>query len=86
MGRDSVGTLLAEIANLLLDGLKLLRLADKRHWGPDEHEQHRALDVALNEAKKDYQELPPLLNGQAQYEHDRNRTDCPRLHHFLQSS
>ncbi|KAK2608415.1 hypothetical protein QQS21_003101 [Conoideocrella luteorostrata] len=68
---DSVGTLLAEIANLLVDGLRIFSLADKRHWGPDEYEQVRALEEALNEAKKDFQELCPLVNGQAQYEHDR---------------
>ncbi|KAG8422981.1 hypothetical protein J3459_009900 [Metarhizium acridum] len=70
-GFDSVGTLLADIANLLLEGLRIFSLADKRHWRQDEHEQVKALEEALNEAKKDFQELCPLVNGQSQYEHDR---------------
>ncbi|QPG96383.1 hypothetical protein C2857_004036 [Epichloe festucae Fl1] len=68
---DSVGTLLAEIANLIIDGLRIFSLSDKRHWGPDEYEQVQALEDALNQAKKDFQALCPLVNGQAQYEHDR---------------
>ncbi|KID92000.1 hypothetical protein MGU_00911 [Metarhizium guizhouense ARSEF 977] len=70
-GFDSVGTLLADIANLLLEGLRIFSLADKRHWRQDEYEQVKALEEALNEAKKDFQELCPLVNGQSQYEHDR---------------
>lgn len=70
-GFDSVGSLLAEIATLLAEGLRIFSLADKRHWGQDECEQVRALEEALNEAKTDFQELCPLVNGQAQYEHDR---------------
>lgn len=79
-GLDSVGTLLAEIANLLSEGLRVLGFADKRHWGVDEHEQVRALDEALDDAKKDFQELGPLVNGQSNYEHDRRReyADCIR--------
>jgi len=73
VGFDSVGTLLADIANLLSDGLRILSLADKRHWGPDEHEQLRALEQALDEAKKDFQELAPLVNGQSYYQRDRKR-------------
>lgn len=74
---DSVGTLLADIANLLADGLRILRLADKRHWGLDEHEQVHALVVALDDAKKDFQELAPLVNGQPYYENDRKRASPP---------
>ncbi|KAG6002302.1 hypothetical protein E4U21_003253 [Claviceps maximensis] len=69
---DTVGTVLAEIANLMVDGIRIFSLADKRHWGPDEHEQIQALKGALNQAKGDFQQLCPLVNGQAQYEHDRN--------------
>ncbi|KAG6038360.1 hypothetical protein E4U41_004274 [Claviceps citrina] len=69
---DTVGTLLAEIANLMADGLRIFRLSDKRHWGPDEHEQLQALGRALRQAKRDFQHLCPLVNGQTQYEHDRN--------------
>jgi hypothetical protein len=71
---DSVGSLLAEIANFLVDGVRILSLSDKRHWGPDEHEQLRALEDALDEAKKDFQGLAPLVNGQSHYENDRSRT------------
>jgi hypothetical protein len=72
-GFESVGTLLADIANLLVQGLRIFALADKRHWRQDEYEQVRALEEALNDAKSDFQELCPLVNGQAQYEHDRKR-------------
>lgn len=70
---DSVGTLLAAIAHLIAEGLRILSLADKRQWGPDEQEQVRALEQALDEAKKDFQELSPLVNGQIYYENDRKR-------------
>lgn len=70
---DSVGTLLAAIANLIAEGLRILSLADKRQWGPDEHEQVRALTQVLDEAKRDFQDLAPLVNGQIYYENDRKR-------------
>lgn len=76
-GFESVGTLLADIANLISEGLRIFSLADKRHWGQDEHEQHRALEEVLNEAKRDFQELTPLVSGQ--YEHDRKRTSVLSL-------
>ena len=68
---ESVGSLLAAVANLTSDGLRILSFSDKRQWGPDEHEQVRALEELLDEARKDFQELSPLLNGQLNYEHDR---------------
>ncbi|KAG9501227.1 hypothetical protein J7337_006911 [Fusarium musae] len=70
---DSVGSLLAAIATLLSQGLRILSLADKSHWGPDEHEQVHAFASALDEAKKDFQELAPLVNGQIYYETDRKQ-------------
>ncbi|KFA77811.1 hypothetical protein S40288_00480 [Stachybotrys chartarum IBT 40288] len=76
---DTVGTLLADIANLVSEGLRIFSFADKRQWGPDEHEQTRALQEVLEEAKKDFQELSPLLNGQFQYEHDRNHDSVEEL-------
>jgi hypothetical protein len=72
MSLDTVGTLLAAIANLISDGLRIMSYADKRQWGPDEHEQVRALETALDEAKQDFQEMSPLVNGQYYYENDRN--------------
>jgi hypothetical protein len=69
--------LLAAIANLIADGLRILSFSDKRQWGPDEHEQVRALEDALDEARKDFQELGPLVNGQLQYETDRTRELLP---------
>lgn len=48
--------------------------ADKRQWGPDEFEQVRALEQALDEARRDFQELSPLVNGQFYYENDRRST------------
>jgi hypothetical protein len=73
---DSVGSLLADIANLIADAIRILTVSDKRHWGPDEHEHRRALDAVLDEARKDFQELSPLLNGQQNYELDRRRKSC----------
>ncbi|PHH61724.1 hypothetical protein CDD81_8016 [Ophiocordyceps australis] len=78
-GNDSVGTLLADIADLLADGTRTLGLADKRLWGPDEHEQMRALEDALDEARRDFQELSPLVNGQCHYEHDRHHESLEEL-------
>lgn len=70
---DTVGSLLASIATHLSDSLRALRFADKRHWGPDEFEQIRALEEALDDAKTDFQELGRLVNGQFYYEGDRTR-------------
>jgi hypothetical protein len=78
---DTVGSLLAAIATLLAQGLRILSLADKSHWGPDEHEQVQALAAALDEAKKDFQELAPLVNGQIYYETDRKRMFGNALQH-----
>ncbi|SPO00709.1 uncharacterized protein DNG_03457 [Cephalotrichum gorgonifer] len=79
MSLDTVGTLLAAIANLLHEGLWLLARADKSFWGPDEHEQVRALEEALDDAKKDFQELPPHVNGQVYYENDRKPESIAEL-------
>ncbi|EKJ72630.1 hypothetical protein NXS19_008825 [Fusarium pseudograminearum] len=76
---DTVGSLLAAIANLLAQGLRILSLADKSHWGPDEYEQVHALASALDEAKKDFQELAPLVNGQVYYETDRKHESLEEL-------
>ncbi|KAH7318325.1 hypothetical protein B0I35DRAFT_409232 [Stachybotrys elegans] len=76
---ETVGTLLAAIANLVSEGLRILSFADKRQWGPDEHEQARALQEVLDEAKKDFQELSPLVNGQFHYEHDRKYDSIEEL-------
>lgn len=74
---DTVGSLLADIANAVNDALGMLMFADKRHWSSDEFEQVRALDDALDEAKRDFQELGPLLKGSFYYENDRRRTFPP---------
>lgn len=74
---DTVGSLLAEIANILADALRMLMFADKRHWGSDEFEQVRAFEDALDEAKGDFQELGPLLKGSFYYENDRRRMFGP---------
>ncbi|RXG42797.1 hypothetical protein VDGE_08385 [Verticillium dahliae] len=71
MSNDTVGSLLADIANSIIDSLRVLQCADKSQWGPDEHEQRRRLEHALDEAKKDYQELSVLVNGQRYYQYDR---------------
>jgi hypothetical protein len=68
---QTVGTLLAAIATCMADALRILMFADKRQWGPDEFEQTRAIEGALDEAKKDFQEMAPLVHGQFYYENDR---------------
>lgn len=74
----TVGTLLADIANSISDSLRILNLSDKRHWGEEEHDQVRALEDVLDEARKDFQEMSPLVNGQFQYENDRKCTIAAR--------
>ncbi|KOS21331.1 hypothetical protein ESCO_006743 [Escovopsis weberi] len=63
---DTSGTLLADIANLVSEGLRTLSASDQRRWGEDEHDQVRALEALLDEAKKDFQEFCPLVNGRSQ--------------------
>lgn len=70
-GRQTVGTLLAAIATCMTDSLRILMFADKRQWGPDEFEQTRVLEQALDQAKEDFQEMAPLVHGQFYYENDR---------------
>lgn len=78
MNDETVGSLLAVIANSLNDALRVLMFADKRAWGPDEFEQLRLLEETLDEAKRDFQELPTMVNGRFYYEHDRKRTSRQR--------
>lgn len=73
MSLDTVGTLLAAIANSITEALRILNFSDKRQWGLDEHHQVQALELALDEARKDFQELSPLVNGQVYYQNDANR-------------
>lgn len=68
---ETVGSLLAGIATSLTESLRILMFADKRQWGPDEFEQVRALEEALDDAKKDFQEMAPLVHGQFYYQNDR---------------
>lgn len=70
---DSVGSLLADIANAINNTLRILIFADKTHWGSDEFDQVRAVEDALDEAKRDFQELGPLVKGSFYYENDRRR-------------
>ncbi|KAH6655324.1 hypothetical protein BKA67DRAFT_657272 [Truncatella angustata] len=71
MNNESVGSLLAVIANSINDALRIMMFADKQAWGSDEFEQLRILEETLDEAKKDFQTLPSLINGREYYEHDR---------------
>ncbi|KXJ93187.1 hypothetical protein Micbo1qcDRAFT_53974 [Microdochium bolleyi] len=71
MSHETVGSLLAVIANSLNDALRAMMFADKRGWARDEFEQLRLLEDALDLAKKDFQELPALVNGRVYYENDR---------------
>lgn len=79
MGYETVGSLLAVIANSLNDALRAMMFADKRGWTSDEFEQLRLLEDALDLAKKDFQELPALVNGRVYYENDRTSEylHCP---------
>lgn len=70
---ESVGSLLADIANAINNTLRILMFADKTHWASDEFEQVRAVEDALDEAKRDFQELGPLVKGSFYYENDRRR-------------
>ncbi|KAI1765935.1 hypothetical protein GGR53DRAFT_488184 [Hypoxylon sp. FL1150] len=79
MSHETVGSLLAVIANSLNDGLRIMMFADKRAWGPDQFEQLRLLEETLDEAKKDFQELPALVNGRTYYENDRNNESLEDL-------
>ncbi|KAI1429572.1 hypothetical protein F5Y12DRAFT_412433 [Xylaria sp. FL1777] len=76
---DTVGSLLAIIANSIQDALRVLMFADKRAWGPPEFEQLRLLEEALDEAKRDFQELPALVNGRFYYENDRKADSLDEL-------
>ncbi|EJT74025.1 hypothetical protein GGTG_07874 [Gaeumannomyces tritici R3-111a-1] len=76
---DTVGTVLAAIATSLSDAIRTLMFADKRQWGPDEFEQTRALEEALDEAKRDFQAMSRLVNGQFFYERDRNSKSVEEL-------
>ncbi|KAL1896572.1 hypothetical protein Sste5346_004606 [Sporothrix stenoceras] len=76
---ETVGSLLAEIATALQDALRILMFADKRGWGPDEFEQVRAVEEALDEAKRDFQAMAPLVNGQFYYENDRRPESLAEL-------
>lgn len=67
----TVGSLLAIIAHSIQDALRTLIYADKRAWGSPEFEQLRLLEETLEEAKRDFQELPALVNGRLYYENDR---------------
>ncbi len=68
---DTVGSVLAAIATSLDEALRIFSFADKRQWGPDEFEQFRAIEEALDDAKKDFQEMAPLVNGPDYYANDR---------------
>lgn len=78
---DTVGTLLADIANAINDTLRILMFADKTLWDTDEFEQVRAVEDTLDEAKRDFQELGPLVKGAFYYESDRRRRFLFLSHH-----
>ncbi|KAJ2905849.1 hypothetical protein MKZ38_004097 [Zalerion maritima] len=69
---ETIGNVLADIANCVNDTIQMFQLADHRHWGSDEEEQERRLEETLDEAAKDFQGLALLVNGQFYYEKDRN--------------
>ncbi|GAP92726.1 hypothetical protein SAMD00023353_8900190 [Rosellinia necatrix] len=76
----TVGSLLAIIANSIQDALRTLMFADKRAWRSPEFEQLRLLEETLDEAKRDFQELPALVNGRLYYENDRKADSLDELH------
>ncbi|KAI1332058.1 hypothetical protein F5Y16DRAFT_394759 [Xylariaceae sp. FL0255] len=76
---DTVGSLLAAIATSVNGAINTLRFADKSAWGTAEFEQLRLLEDTLDEAKKDFQELPVLVNGRFYYENDRKAESLEEL-------
>ncbi|KAI2633850.1 hypothetical protein GGS21DRAFT_115842 [Xylaria nigripes] len=77
---DTVGSLLAIIAFSIQGALRIFLLADKRAWGPPEFEQQSLLEETLEDAKRDFQELPALINGRVYYENDRKADSLDELH------
>lgn len=75
----TVGSLLAIIAHSIQDALRTLIYADKRAWGSPEFEQLRLLEETLEEAKRDFQDLPALVNGRLYYENDRKEDSLDEL-------
>ncbi|KAL1892137.1 hypothetical protein Cpir12675_004687 [Ceratocystis pirilliformis] len=75
----TLGYFLAKVALTLDDGIKIFHFADKRNWGPDEFEQLRALERCLDEARRDFQELPTLLDGTSYYTNDRTRASLAEI-------
>ncbi|KAI0119938.1 hypothetical protein GGR51DRAFT_553972 [Nemania sp. FL0031] len=75
----TVGSLLAIIANSIQDALRILMFADKRAWASPEFEQLRLLEETLDEAKRDFQELPALVNGRFYYENDQQADSLDEL-------
>ncbi|KAI1169202.1 hypothetical protein F5B18DRAFT_594426 [Nemania serpens] len=76
---DTVGSLLAVIASSIQDALRILMFADKRAWGSPEFEQLRLLEETLDEAKRDFQELPAFINGRFYYENDQQADSLDEL-------
>ncbi|KAI1117265.1 hypothetical protein F5Y14DRAFT_376790 [Nemania sp. NC0429] len=76
---DTVGSLLADVANLIQDALRILMFADKRAWESPEFEQLRLLEETLDEAKRDFQELPVFVNGRFYYESDQQADSLEEL-------
>ncbi|KAI1438792.1 hypothetical protein GGR50DRAFT_637851 [Xylaria sp. CBS 124048] len=87
---DTVGSLLALIAYAIHDALRTLAFADKSVWGPSEFEQLRLLEETLDEAKRDFQVLPALINRRFYYENDRKGDSLDELreihNHFEEHS
>ncbi|KAI1129473.1 hypothetical protein F5Y10DRAFT_238338 [Nemania abortiva] len=75
----TVGSLLAIIANSIQDALRILMFADKRAWESPEFGQLRLLEETLDEAKRDFQELPALVNGRFYYENDQQADSLDEL-------
>ncbi|KAH8909002.1 hypothetical protein BR93DRAFT_994653 [Coniochaeta sp. PMI_546] len=67
---ETVGSLLATIAESLTSALRLFALADKSHWGPDEAAQVLALRRVLSAAGRDFEVLSALVGGGTYLEHD----------------
>ncbi|KAI0408057.1 hypothetical protein F4802DRAFT_594502 [Xylaria palmicola] len=77
---DTVGSLLAIIATSTQNALRCLMFADKRAWASPEFQQLRLLEETLDEAKRDFQELPVFTIGRSYYENDRKAESLDELH------
>ncbi|EGS20985.1 uncharacterized protein CTHT_0028240 [Thermochaetoides thermophila DSM 1495] len=83
---QTVGTLLASIATCMtdaLDALSQVTVAADSQQLAERNEHLREMELALDEAKQDFQELAPLVHGRGWYENDRSEESLAELEILL---